>query len=165
MIFRELYKRITIVVTLCLFLMSTGGMILFHHTCKHADKIFVSLYIDATPELCEASYNLCESTLHSHEHVCCSSEDEDTHHHENNGEHEHKSTYTTAKINTVYTSSDQLTLPKPITLSVLSINIPFEATSYIIDKTQFKELPPELPTFLQSGREIITYNHSFKIHC
>lgn len=161
MILRELNKRIVVFITLCFFLMSTSGMVLFYHFCQHSNKTLVSLYIDTTQKLCEQSINNCSNTIHSHKKLCCYSQKENANH----NHHQHKSNYKTVKIHTVYSSTNQQTLPKPISLLVLSFSIPLETSITINNKGVFRELPMEIPILLPSGREIITSNHSLKIHC
>ena len=160
MILKDIYKRFIAIVTLCLFVLSTSGVVLFYHYCQHGHKYVYSMYVDATQELCQENAELQHLNLHQD---CCHQETNDIHCCKN-----HQSHYKTVQLKNDYEFSARQTTPKPITLILLNIEKPQQVDilySSLIQKELKKELPPEIPLFNPSGKDLVTFQHTLKIAC
>ncbi|GAF04990.1 HYC_CC_PP family protein [Saccharicrinis fermentans] len=163
MILKEINKRIIALITLCFFLLSTSGMILFYHYCLHSHQMVFSVYIDATQELCQ------ENALTFHDHTlseeCCN-------HHSENAKDDccenHKSDQEMVKLKDEYNFSDRQSTPRPTTLLLINTDEPtlLEAIpASITNKGLFKKLPPGTPLFILKGKELVTLHQALKVAC
>ncbi len=167
MILRESYKKIFTFFLLFLFLISTSGVVLFYHFCSHAHQTIYSFYIDETEELCAESAVI-NGDIIPHEDHCCNEElDHHNQYHNKCCDH-HQSFHKAVKLNTNYTISKQLKSPKPLELSLL-----FDSYTLLLDNNDFRlfrnnifeNTPPESPSYLFSGKEIVTNFHNLKLDC
>ncbi len=167
MIIREAYKKIFTFLLLLLFLISTSGVVLFYHFCAHAHQTIYSFYIDETEELCAESAMI-NGDIIPHDDHCCN---ENLEHH--NQDHNkcckhHQSFHKALKLNTNYTSSKQLKSPKPLELLLLfdSFTLVFDNNEYtLLRNTILENTPPEAPTYLFSGKDIVTNFCTLKLDC
>jgi len=137
-------------------------MVLFYHYCQHADQLVYSVYIDATQELCEENAEI-ENHNHHHHNACCDHKSKEDSCCEN-----HKSDSKTLKIKNEFNVSDRQTTPKTVSLSLLLAKSPQQVDIIHTSLTKtglFQEIPPEIPLFLPTGRELVTSYHALKIAC
>ncbi len=155
---------------LCLFLISTSGIVLFYHFCKHAHQTLYSFYIDETEELC-AENAILHDDLIPHDDHCCSP-DLDHHDHALYDNHkccqQHKTFHKSIKLNTSFTSTKQLKSPKPSQLSLLFE--PFTEVLVLLDTNPLIlnllfDSPPESPKYSYTGRDIVTQQQALKLDC
>ncbi len=165
MIIKEINKRIVAIVTLCLFLLSTNGMVLFYHYCQHGTTLVYSVFVDATNDQCKENADA-EFHIHHPELDCCAN-DYTTQDNQNSC-NEHKTATKTLKLKNDYNFSDRQATPKPIWLKLwiadilLNIDIPHCALPIA---EGWRELPLEKPLFQHSGTQLLTLYHTFKIAC
>ena len=162
MILKEINRRIIAIITLCLFVLSTSGMVLFYHYCQHANQMVISVYIDSTQELCQENAATLHQSLH-HNHDCCHQNPEEKGCCKN-----HDSNLKTVQLKNTYNFSDRQSAPKPTRLSLLQVETPFQIDVICNSLNQSglsRELPPEIPLKKLSGKEILTLHHTFKIAC
>ncbi len=167
MILKESYKKIFTFFLLFLFLVSTSGVVLFYHICSHAQQTIYSFYIDETEELCEESA-IINGDMIPHDDHCCSEELEHHDHSHNKCCDHHQSFHKALKLNTTFTISKQLKSPEPLVLSLLfeSYTILLEDKDiYLFKSTFFENIPPESPTYLFSGKDIVTNFRTLKLDC
>ncbi len=165
MILKEINKRIVAIVTLCLFLLSTNGMVLFYHYCQYGNTLVYSVFVDATSDQCKENADA-ELHIHHPEAECC--------YHDNNKLDnqdcckEHKTFTKTLKLKNDYNFSDRQATPKPIWLKLwiadLAQNIDLRHCDLHIAEG-WRELPFEKPLFQPSGTQLLTLYHTFKIAC
>lgn len=170
MIIKEINKRIVAIVTLCLFLLSTNGMVLFYHYCQHGNTLVYSMFVDATHDQCKEN---AVADLHTHhpQAECCSHDNNslDTNNLDNQDYCKEHKTYTkTLKLKNDYNFSDRQATPKPIWLKLwiadLAQNIDVPHCALHIAEG-WRELPLEKPLFQRSGTQLLTLYHTFKIAC
>jgi len=167
MILKESYKKIFTFFLLFLFLISTSGVVLFYHFCSHAHETIYSFYIDDTEELCAESAITHDDVIPHDDHCC--NEEFDLHDHSyNKCCDNHQSFHKTVKLDSNYTFSKQLKSPKPMELSLL-----FETYTLLLEiniqdhfkKPFFENTPPESPSCLLSGKDIVTNFKTLKLDC
>ncbi len=165
MIIKEINKRIIAIVTLCLFLLSTNGMVLFYHYCGHDNALVYSMFVDDTSDQCKENAEA-EFQIHHAQAECC--------YHDNNTLDnqdcckEHKTYTKTLKLKNVFNFSDRQATPKPIWLKLWIADIAqniylTHCTLHIAES--WRDLPVEKPLFQRSGIQLLTLYHTLKIAC
>lgn len=173
MIIKEINKRIVAIVTLCLFLLSTNGMVLFYHYCQHGNTLAYSMFIDATSDQCKGNANE-DAEFHNHhpEVDCCDHDYNDQDNQDCCKEHksckEHKTSTKTLKLKNEYHYSEKQATPKPIWLKLWIADIIQHSDlphCALHIAGGWRELPLEKPLFQHSGTQLLTLYHTFKIAC
>ncbi len=163
MVLKDIYKRIIAIITLCIFLLSTSGMILFYHYCQHANEFVFSMYIDSTEELCEENAKMLHMLNHDDSHCCCQH-----HGHQKDCCENHQSNSKTLKLKDDFNFAERQTTPKPVLITLL-LPEAFDQIdifhTLLIKYNLPKEIPPETPINLPTGKEWVTSHHSLKIAC
>ena len=148
---------------LCLFLISTSGVVLFYHFCQHAHQTVYSFYIDETEELCAEN-----ALIYCDNHASCCQHHHDEHSSSKPCCDHHKSFHKIVKLTNSYTFSEQIKSPKPLSLKLL-----FEPFTELMalneislsNKELYFDYPPEVPKTLRSGRDIVTSYQTLKLDC
>jgi hypothetical protein len=164
---KELHKRILSLIILCLFLISTSGVVLFYHFCQHSNQMLYSVFIDETEDMCAENALICE-TPHQHHNHCCQQESKTFLSKDESCCQHHQSFYKTIKLNTTYLIAKKLSSPKSTQLSLLFstylINSERDANQELQGKALLRNFPPSSTIFKLSGRDIVTFHHSLKIY-
>ncbi len=168
MIIKETYKKVFTFFLLGLFLISTSGIVLFYHFCKHSHHTIYSFYIDDTQELCAENAILYDDFIPHDDHCC--SEELDHHDHSDNNKccQKHKSFQKTVKINLSYTYTKQLKSPKPLELKLFFeqyTEVFFTDNLYTLSLNLLFKSPPDSPKLQLTGRDIITHHQTLKLDC
>lgn len=61
---KKLLKITLSIVLICCTILSTIGVVFFHHFCQNAKQDYISIYVDNTKELCQ-EHSSCDSCCHS----------------------------------------------------------------------------------------------------
>ncbi len=164
---KELHKRILSLIILCLFLISTSGVVLFYHFCQHSNQMLYSVFIDETEDMCAENALICE-TPHQHHDHCCQQESKKHLYKEESCCQHHQSFFKTIKLNTTYLVAEKLSSPKSTQLSLLFSTYLIKPQRGFNQELQgmglSRDFPPSSPIFNFSGRDIATFHHALKLH-